>query len=287
MKTNKFSTLLLVALFVIVTSAVAGPQHVPHGSDPPHPDDPHKNLAEAATNPMANLIQFQVQDTIGINHYEVTGASNTFVVQPVIPIKLPFKKVPTLITRTTVPYAWTQKDGKGDHHQGFGNIASLGFFNPKLPDPKQILGVGWALAIPLQSTDYTGSKKWSAGPSAVYINLKKKGWQWGMLSWYLSSFAGSDKRSHQRNHHVSQIYIQPILTKHFAKGWYMSLPDDPGTYNFATSNWSVPLGAALGRVFKLGKLPVKAFGESYYSPWEDGSSKRWTIKMGISFLFPE
>ena len=76
MKKNKFSTLLLVALFVIVPSAVAGPQHVPHGSDPPHPDDPHKNLAEAATNPMANLIQFQVQDTIGINHYEVTGASN-------------------------------------------------------------------------------------------------------------------------------------------------------------------------------------------------------------------
>jgi hypothetical protein len=262
---------------------VAGPQHVPHGSDPKHPDDPHQNLAEAATNPMANLMQFQLQNTIGVNHYKVSGASNNFVVQPVIPIKLPFEKVPSLITRTTIPYTWTQKDGKGDHHNGFGDIASLGFFNFKLPDPKQILGLGWALSIPSASSDYTGSQKWSAGPNAIYVNLKTKGWQWGMLSWYEASFAGSSRRSH-----VSKIYFQPILTKHFAKGWYMSSPDDPGTYNFATSNYTFPIGAVVGRVFKLGgKLPVKAFGESYYSPGDDGPSARWTIKLGITFLFPE
>ena len=282
MKTNKFSTLLLVALFVIVTFAVAQAQAIPHGSDPPHPDDPHQNLAEAATNPMANLIQFQLLNTIGINHNEVTGASNTFVVQPVIPIKLPFEKVPLLITRTTIPYAWTQKDGKGDHHNGFGDITSLGFFNPKLPDPKQILGVGWALTIPSASSDYTGSEKWSAGPAAVYINLNTKGLQWGLLSWYEASFAGTSNRNH-----VSEVFFQPILTKHFAKGWYLSLPDDPGTYNFASSNWTYPIGAVLGRVFKLGKLPVKAFGESYYSPGNDGPSKRWTIKLGLTLLFPE
>jgi len=283
MKVIRSITLVLVALFVIVTSALAGPEHCPHGSEPKQPCDPHQNLAEAATNPMANLMQFQLQNTIGVNHYEVTGASNNFVVQPVIPIKLPFEKVPMLITRTTVPYAWTQKDGKGDHHNGFGDIASLGFFNIKLPTKKEILGVGWALGIPSASSDYTGSGKWSAGPSAVYMNLKTKGFQWGLLTWYLGSFAGSSRRNH-----VSEVYIQPIITKHFAKGWYMSSPDDPGTYNGASKKWTWPIGAAVGRVFKLGgKLPVKAFGESYYSPGDDGPSKRWTIKLGLTLLFPE
>jgi hypothetical protein len=59
------------------------------------------NLAEAATNPIANLIQFQVQDSYNWKNHNSSGYSNVTTLQAVIPVKLPWEGGPLLITRTT------------------------------------------------------------------------------------------------------------------------------------------------------------------------------------------
>ena len=297
MKKNKLIILLLSLFFMLATSATSAvaqaptaddtktpaPAEVAHGSDPPKPGDPHQNLAEAATNPVANLMQFQFQNQIGWKNYESSSYSNTFIVQPVLPWKLPWKKVPLLLTRTTIPYVTTQKlRGSSRRHDGIGDIQHLSFFVPKLKTRGIMVGVGPAISIPSATSDYTGSGKWSAGPLALFINLRTKGLQWGVMSWYLSSFAGSSRRNY-----VSQLYFQPFCIKHLAKGWYVGNPDNPGTYNFRTSNWTYPIGPRVGRVFKIGKLNVNAFAETYYSPGNDGPSAKWTTKIGLTLLFPK
>jgi hypothetical protein len=48
------------------------------------------------------------------------------------------------------------------------------------------------------------------------------------------------------------------------------------------------LGPQVGRVMKLGKMPVKLFGAFYYNPEDDnGPNAKWTAKFNITFLFPE
>ena len=255
---------------------------VPHGGDPPKSGDQQDSLAEAATNPISNLIQVQLFDQSGFNNYESRSYSNAFIVQPVVPFKLPWEKVPLLVTRTTLSYVTTPKLRGSGRHNAFGDIVNLAFAVPKLKAKGMMLGVGTALSLPTANSDYTGSGKWSAGPAAVYINMRTKGLQWGVLSWYLSSFGGSSRRNA-----VSQLSFQPFVVKHFAGGWYLGSQDNPGTYNFMTRKWTFPIGPKLGRVFKIGKQSVNGFGGMYYSPLNDGPTARWTAKIGLTLLFPK
>ena len=95
----------------------------------PHPHEPptggHGNLAAAATNPIANLIQFQLQNTYSPSNHNSDGYSNVSVIQPVVPIKLPWEKVPLLVTRTTLPYVMTADlDGGVGRKDGVGDLAA-------------------------------------------------------------------------------------------------------------------------------------------------------------------
>ena len=108
----------------------------PHKRPPPH--DPtgnakHGNLAEAATNPIANLMQFQVQNAYKWKNHNSNGYANVTTLQTVIPVPLPWKEVPMLITRTTLPYVTTPNfDGPVDRKSGFGDTDFLALFTPKL-----------------------------------------------------------------------------------------------------------------------------------------------------------
>ena len=86
---------------------------------------------------------------------------------------------------------------------------------------------------------------------------------------------------------MSKLSLQPFITQHFGTGWFVGTPDGPQVYNFVTNAWTLKIGPQLGRVFRIGKQPVKLFGAVYYNPVDDGPSAKWTAKIGITFLFPE
>jgi hypothetical protein len=260
----------------------------PHERPPPH--DPtggakHANLGQAATNPIANLIQFQLINAYNWENHNSSGGSNNFILQPVIPIKLPWEKVPILVTRTTLPYVWTPDLGDPiGRKDGFGDLTSLGLFTPKLKTKGVQVGLGWSLTMPTAGdNDFTGSGKWSAGPAFLYINMKTPNLQWGLFTFQDWSFAGDSDRED-----VNQLSLQPFITYHFGKGWYVSTPEIPQTYNFENSKWTWAIGPQLGRVFKIGKRPVKMFGAVYYNPEDDaGPTPEWTAKIGLTLLFPK
>jgi len=257
----------------------------------PHPHAPptsgHANLAGAATNPIANLVQFQLQDQFSPSSHNADGYSNVAIIQPVIPIKLPWEKVPLLVTRTTLPYISTPDlDGGIGRKDGFGDISAQVYFIPKIKAKGQMLGLGYNLTIPTAGdNDFVGSGKWSLGPGAVYFNMNTPTWQWGFLSYSSFSFASanSDRGS------VSNVAIQPILVKHFDKGWYVGSPDVPQTYDFMTDNWTLAIGPKVGKVMKLGEQPVNLFGQVTWNPLDndDQVSSEWTFKVSLTYLFPQ
>jgi hypothetical protein len=95
------------------------PHESPHKAEPP--TGGHESLA-AATNPVANLVQFQIQNNYTSSSYNVDGDSNAFILQPVISIKLSSEAVPLLVTRTTLPYINTP-----DFDGGIGTQEELAY----------------------------------------------------------------------------------------------------------------------------------------------------------------
>jgi hypothetical protein len=263
---------------------------------PPHerpaPDHPagskSGSLAEAATNPIANLMQFQLQDTYKWKNHNSDGYANVTTLQAVIPFKLPSESVPLLITRTTLPYVTTPDLGDPiGRKRGFGDAELLLLVTPKLKAKGVQVGLGVNTAFPTAGDNsFTGSGKYQLGPAALYLNMRTPSWQWGLFGYQLwdigSSSNGSDRPG------VSKLSIQPVLTKHFKKGWYLASPDTPQTYDFKAKKWTWALGAQGGRVMKLGKQPVKLFGEVLYNPEDNnGATAEWTAKVNITFLFPK
>jgi len=257
------------------------PHESPHAAEPP--TGGHSSLAEAATNPIGNLVQLQLQNQYNWDNYNSDGYSNSAIVQPVVPFKLPWESVPLVVTRTTLPFVSTPDlgDPVGREH-GVGDLSIIAPFIPKLKAKGIMLGLGPALSIPTASKDTTGSGRWLAGPTAVYFNGRTKGWQWGMLGWHFWDFAGDDDRAR-----VNKTFFQPFAVRHFDKGWYAGTPDVPGTYNWKDNKGTFPFGLRLGRVTKIGKQPVNLFGEVFGTPWDDGPSPKWTAKVSFTLLFPK
>jgi len=260
------------------------PHETPHKAEPP--SGGHSSLAAAATNPIANLVQFQLQNAYTPSNNNVSGSSNAFILQPVIPIKLSSEAVPLLVTRTTLPYINNPDfDGGIGTQEGFGDLVAQGYFIPKLETKGVMVGFGYNLTVPTAgSNDFTGSGKWSLGPGLVYFNLQTPGFQWGLLNYSSFSFASQNTdRSH-----VSSTSIQPIANWHFDGGWYAGLPDIPQTYNFKTEHWTTALGAKVGKVMKFGNQPVNLFGQATYNSEDHDNeiSPEWTYKVNLTFLFP-
>jgi hypothetical protein len=246
------------------------------------------NLAEAATNPIANLMQFQVQDTYNWENHNSSSYSNVTTLQAVIPVKLPWEAAPLLITRSTLPYITTPNfEGDVGRKRGFGDSEVLLLVTPKLETKGVQVGLGINSVIPTGGDNlFVSDRKWQVGPSALYINMQTPKLQWGLFTYYLADFADASNASEKS--HVSKLSLQPFINKHFDEGWYVGTPDTPQTYDFNSDKWTWALGGQVGRVMKLGKQPVKLFGEVLYNPEDDnGPTAEWTAKVNITFLIPK
>lgn len=263
------------------------PHETPHKVEPP--TGGHPSLATAATNPIANLVQFQLQNNYNWDNHNSDGYSNQFLLQPVVPIKLPSEKVPLLITRTTVPYVSTPDLGSPEHRKhGFGDTTFLALAVPDFKLDKTTVGLGISSVIPTAGdNDFTGNGKWQLGPAFVYFNQQIPGLQWGALGWHRFTVGETSSGSDKKNVTVSSI--QPVLIKHWGKGWYLGVQDVTWDYNHKSEEWTLPMGPRLGRVFKPfgGKQAVNLFGAVYYNPNDDGPTSTWTAKVNLTLLFPK
>ena len=300
-KILKKSLLTALALGLMSGSAMAHEEDADASKEPheegTHKPDPaaggggHGSLASAATNPVANLVQFQTQNLYTPNNNNASGSSNVFILQPVIPIKLPsWEAVPLLVTRTTLPYINTPQIGGGvGTKEGFGDLVTQGYFLPKLETKGVMVAFGYNLSIPTAgSNEFTGSGKWSLGPALLYFNTQNPSFQWGLLNYSSFSIADNDTGQDFHRNHVASTSIQPIAVWHWGKGWYAGLPDVPQTYNFETDHWTTQLGPRLGKVFKIGTQPLNLFGQVTYNSEDHDNeiSADVTYKINLTFLFP-
>ena len=248
----------------------------------------HSDLASAATNPVAPLIQLQFQNTMVGESNAGDGFSNVFTFQPVIPWKIGKQ---AMLSRITLPLLVATPD-LGDpigREYGLGDTIALNFaiWNIDKGGPWQgMIGPGVTFTFPTATSDFTGEGKWQAGPGLVYFNTASKRIQWGALAyqqWSYASTGGDNGRPE-----VSKLFFQPIFVVHFDKGWYVGTRDILWSIDWNdNARWSLPIGVRVGRVTKFGQQPINIFVEPFYDVSGNNLGNEWGVKLNLTLLFPE
>jgi hypothetical protein len=251
----------------------------------------HESLAEAATNPVAPMIQLQFQNVSNFNTAPGGGYSNVFIVQPVIPFSIGEQ---AFISRITFPLLATTGDlpsAVGGRDYGTGDLVGLTFATKTFHDKTWggFGGVGLALTFPTASSDFLGEGKYQAGPGFIYINTATKRVQWGFLAYQQWSYGSSSGNGSRPG--VSKLFWSPIVNYHFDHGWYVSFQGDQlWTVDWNDNGqWALPVAFRVGRVFPVfGKQNANVFFQPFYNvTHSDSGGAEWGFKLSFTFLFPE
>ena len=73
-------------------------------------------------------------------------------------------------------------------------------------------------------------------------------------------------------------------------GWYVRWTDELQSYDWNAGGGgvaSIPVGAALGKVFSIGDQNINAFLAGNYYAAHRGMDGIWNIKLNVTLLFPE
>lgn len=237
-------------------------------------------LAKAAQNPVANMISVPFQNNFNFNVGPNNVTQYILNVQPVIPVSL--NDDWNLITRTIMPIINQASAAPGAPNAfGLGDINPTFFFSPAKSE-KLIWGVGPTITLPTATDSLLGNQKWSAGPAAVALTMQGK-WVYGALVNQQWSFAGWG------DHYVSAFLVQPFVNYNLPHGWYLvSAPIITSDWHQQPGNqWVVPLGGGIGKIQKVGKLPINFQLQAFGNVVKQDYGSDWSLRLQIQFMFPK
>lgn len=239
-----------------------------------------EELAKAAQNPIANMVSLPFQDNLNTGIGPDDERQNILNIQPVYPVTL--NDDWNLITRTILPVV-SQPDfytGEG-RVNGIGDASFSAFFSPSAPS-SVTWGVGPIFLLPTATDNTLGADKWGSGISAVILTMPGN-WVVGSLVSNLWSVGGSGKQD------INLFTWQYFVNYNLQKGWYVtSAPIITANWEADSDNrWTVPFGGGVGRIFKLGKLPVNGQVSAYKNVEAPDHAPEWQFRFQMQFMFPK
>ena len=243
--------------------------------------DSLQELATKSLNPVAKMMKVPVQNNFnfGVGPNQVTPY--TLNLQPVIPVTINADW--NLITRTVVPVISQPSPETGvPGAYGLGDVNPALLFSPATSG-KQFWGLGPAATFPTGTSSPLTSGQWSLGPAAVYMATPGQ-WMLGGLASQQWSVGGWSDRS------VNVTNLEPMLIYHLPEGWYLcSMPTITADWTADTGNrWTVPVGGGVGKVVRLGNLPVNLQLQAFQNVEKpDNLGADWQLRFQLLFLFPK
>ena len=264
-------------------------------ADSSHADE---SLAKQSQNPLGTIISSPFENNFysGIGPSESTAYALPW--KPVYPVDLGKWN---LINRFIIPAVY----GKGQDEAslldasidvgntsltelvkgsafGLTDINYTAYLSPKKSGP-WIWGIDGALTLPTATEDRYASDKWSAGPAFVALTMPGS-WVTGFLVQNVWSFTGDDDAPD-----VNKFLFQYFINYNFDDGWYLnSSPILTSNWEADSGNqWTVPLGAGVGRLVKHGNLPVDYRLGAYWNAEKPEFAPDWSLQFVVKFLFPK
>ncbi len=215
------------------------------------------NLAQAAANPIANMISLPFQFNFNYHTGQFDRSQTVLNFQPVLPFRLSDNW--NVITRTIIPLI-QQPDFKSNSGStyGIGNINFNTFFVPQMIG-NFTYGFGLSMIIPSASAPELGGSAFGLGPTIVALYMPGN-WVVGVTAGQTWSYKSPDGSAG-----LNSFFGQYFITYNIKKGWFINTtPTITANFNASEGQqWTVPVGAGFGKLHKFNKLPVK-FMLQYY-----------------------
>ncbi len=240
-------------------------------------------LNRQLTNPVSSIWWISNQ----FNNFELNNGhwNNNWNFQPVLPLSLTNDW--NLITRPVMPFynivPHETAPGQFERAAGLGDLVLLELLSPA-HSGNWVLGAGPTFIFPTATSEFTGQGKWQAGPSVVVGYLTKEFFL-GVFPQQWWSIGGEHGRPD-----TNQMNLQPIATLFFGEGWSIGYSGNILADWTAPSEdvWTVPVGLGLGKVVKLGRLPVKIQLAVQYMPVHPRiSGQEWNVQVQITPVIPK
>jgi hypothetical protein len=246
-----------------------------------------EDLAKIAQNPVGNLISVPFQENANFNVGPLNGTQNVLNIQPVIPFDI--NENWNIITRTILPIISLPAFAPGQGSvSGIGDTQISAFLSPAKPGA-WIWGVGAITQVPTHSNDLLGNNNAGLGPSFVVLHLSHGDpWVYGVLVNNVWSVGPSGNPLGNAPKYNNGL-MQPFLNYNFEGGAYLTTSPII-TVNWearGSQQWTVPMGGGVGKLFKIGKLPVNTQIGGYYNVVRPEFSNNWQLRAQVQFMFPK
>jgi hypothetical protein len=235
-------------------------------------------LARATQNPVANLISLPFQNNTAFDFGPRERTQNVLNIQPVLPFEV--NEDWNLITRTIFPIASQPSFQRGqDRQNGVGDTTITMFASPVKPIAGRVLvGAGPVLLVPTASDDRLGLDAWGMGLSGVFV-VNAGPFVTGTLVTHVWNLEGQG---------FKQFLMQPFVNFNLPDGWFIaSAPVITADFDQRNDAWEVPVGGGIGKIFRLGKLPLNLAGQAFYNAEQRQFGADWSLRITLSMLFPK
>jgi hypothetical protein len=173
-----------------------------------------------------------------------------------------------------------------DSVNGVGDIVFSALLSPGKPGA-WIWGAGPIAQLPTNSNPELGNKNWGLGVEGVVLHLEKGDpWVYGAIInniWSLTS--------NQQGGSYSNFTLQPFVNYNIPGGdglYIVSAPVVTASWKAESGQqWTVPLGAGVGKIIHFGKLPVNTQLDAYYNVARPDYVANWQIRFQMQFMFPK
>ncbi len=235
-----------------------------------------QELARISQNPVGNMSSLPFQYNLNFNVGPDNDEQSILNIQPVYPINI--NEDWNWINRVIIPVI---DQPSPVNKSGLGDIQYQGFLTPTEPG-KIIWGLGPVISIPTASDDLLGSEKWSGGAGLVLLKMKGP-WVFGSIINNIWSFEGSDDRED-----VNAFFWQYFINYNLPGFYFTSAPAITADWKADSSDrWTIPFGGGVGKIIKIGKLPVNCQLNSYYNVEHPDGGADWQVRAQVQLMFPK
>ncbi|MEN8199821.1 MAG: hypothetical protein ABFR63_07070 [Thermodesulfobacteriota bacterium] len=264
-----------------------------------------EELSKEIANPLAQIWNLSFQYNYSIidgNLVDGTEDIQTGLFQPVLPIPLGEKY--TLFARPVItliegPNAIGITGGTPANPIGHGLERSTDFGDIILPVGVGIVqalgwswGVGTTFIFPTSNNDLLGSHQYQAGPTALALWANKDWLLGGHLQhwWGVADDGNSDDNpivQAAHNKDLNHTNLQYFIVRHLPNAWQLrASPNISIDWEADSDNrLTLPIGLGVGKMFKIGPMPVMLMAEYQYSVVApDDIGKESTIMLQANFI---
>jgi hypothetical protein len=239
------------------------------------------DIAKKSQNPIGDLYVFPLNNyaTFGVGPHR--GTEDVLEFQPVIPVHV--NDDWNIVTRAVLPFVWTP-DLSPAPNVPFGTapLQVTSFLTPKNPTNGFLWGIGPVVQAPTISNPRLGSNVWGAGPAVVGVYTTGP-WVLGALInnvWSAGGTHGPNGTSY------NNFLFEPFINYNFGEGWFAySDPLITANWEARGTKWTVPIGGGVGRVVRIGKVPVKFEAGLFYNVVKPTSDGHWVLNTSVALIF--